>query len=64
MGLNKSTGNMYDWIKNTFNPLGGACPHKCEYCFAQNFRFPASKAKYSGPPRLYEKEGKKGGFGV
>jgi len=47
---------MYDWIAESFNPIGGVCPHKCRYCFAQNFRFPSLKEKYSGSPRLYEKE--------
>ena len=55
----KQNGNMYNWITKTWNPLGGACPHMCEYCYAQNFRFPVLKKKYSGPPRLYENELKK-----
>jgi len=58
MSLNKvsKNGNMYDWITNTYNPLGGVCPHMCHYCYAQNFRFPSLKEKYSGLPRLYENE--------
>jgi len=52
----KQTGNMYKWITDSFNPIGGKCPHKCKYCYAQNFQFPSLKEKYSGLPRLYENE--------
>lgn len=54
--INKTSGNMYDWITDSFNPVGGECPHKCHYCYARNFRFPFLKEKYSGPPRLFENE--------
>lgn len=50
------TGQMYDWITNSFNPIGGECPHMCSYCYVKKFRFPSLKEKYSGPPRLYENE--------
>ena len=30
--MNKSTGNMFDWIDFTFNIIRGECPHKCSYC--------------------------------
>ena len=50
------TGQMYDWITNSFNPIGGECPHICSYCYVKKFRFPSLKEKYSGPPRLYENE--------
>lgn len=59
MPLNKVKGNMYDWISGTWNPIGGCCPHRCEYCYVNNFRFPALKKKYSGARRLYENEFKK-----
>jgi len=55
--LNKS--NMYDWITGTWNPVGGQCPHDCNYCYVKGFRFPSLKAKYSGMPRLIEHELKK-----
>lgn len=58
MGLNKSNGNMYDWVTHTWNPLAGECPHKCSYC-STNFlsrRYPVIKNKYSGPIRLDENQ--------
>lgn len=33
MSLNKSTGNMYDWITYTWNTIKGECPHGCTYCY-------------------------------
>lgn len=58
MSLNKvkTKGNMYDWITDSFNPIGGECPHKCRYCYVKKFRFSSLKEKYSGHPRLYENE--------
>ncbi|HOX24028.1 MAG TPA: DUF5131 family protein [Elusimicrobiales bacterium] len=39
----------------TWNPLAGACPHKCSYCYAHKYKkYPSSLAKYSGPLRLDE----------
>jgi DNA repair photolyase len=32
MGLNKSKGNMYEWITHTWNTVKGACYHDCSYC--------------------------------
>jgi len=54
MGLNKQTGNMYDFVTKTINPLCGECPHKCIYCYVEGMkkRFPAIMKKYSGNPRL------------
>lgn len=37
MGLNKSNGNMYDWITHTWNTVKGACPHDCSYCYMKRF---------------------------
>jgi protein gp37 len=58
MGLNKSKGNMYEFITHTWNPLGGECPHKCTYCSTNKLkeRYPVIKEKYSGIPRLDEKQ--------
>jgi len=57
MGLNKQSGDMYEWITHTWNPLGGECPHECEYCYVDELKKnPVLKEKYSGEPRLYEKE--------
>jgi DNA repair photolyase len=57
MGLNKSKGNMYEWLTHTWNPLAGECPHKCSYCSTNKLmRYPGIKNKYTGPPRLHEPE--------
>lgn len=57
MPLNKSKGNMYPWITHTWNPLGGECPHKCSYCSTNKLmRYPPVKTKYTGEPRLIERE--------
>lgn len=55
--------NMYDWITETWNPVGGECPHGCFYCYVKSFKIPALKAKYSGEPRLIEREFKNLGSG-
>lgn len=52
-------GNMYNWVTGTWNPIGGACPHDCSYCYVKTFRIPALKRKYSGPPKLITYELKK-----
>ena len=33
MGLNKSKGNMYPFIDDTFNTIIGECKHNCSYCY-------------------------------
>lgn len=33
MGLNKSAGNMYEFITHTINFIKGKCFHDCLYCF-------------------------------
>jgi len=33
MGLNKSQGNMFDFISHTWNTVKGTCSHDCEYCY-------------------------------
>lgn len=33
MPLNKSTGNMYDFVTHTWNTVKGECPHSCSYCY-------------------------------
>jgi DNA repair photolyase len=49
MALNKSTGNMYSWLSETFNPIKGQCiSHMCSYCFMHQDRLK--------PLRLDEKE--------
>lgn len=44
------------WVTHTWNPLGGKCPHGCSYCSTNKFRYPTLIEKYSGEPRLIEKE--------
>jgi DNA repair photolyase len=57
MGLNKSKGNMYEFITHTWNPLAGACPHGCTYCSTNKLmRYPGIKNKYTGDVRLQESE--------
>lgn len=55
MSLNRSTGNMYDWVTHTHCHLGGLCPHRCVYCYVDNPRF-GRPAKYQGELRLIEDE--------
>lgn len=55
--MNKSKGNMYDFVTHTWNPLAGECPHKCSYCSTNKLkRYPGILNKYSGEPRLDEKQ--------
>jgi protein gp37 len=58
MGLNKikAGSNMYQELTNTWNPIGGQCPHECAYCSTNKFYYPHLIAKYSGEPRLIESE--------
>lgn len=37
MGLNKSKGNMYPWITDTWNVIKGACYHDCSYCYMKRY---------------------------
>ena len=45
MPLNKSKGNMYPFVTHTWNPIRGACPHGCSYCYMykinKRFRLPS-----------------------
>ena len=64
MGLNKSKGmenNMYDWIDDTANPLGGECFHNCSYCYVKKLKHtkPVIRNKYTGPPSISENGMKK-----
>ncbi len=33
MPLNKSKGNMYGFITDSWNPIRGKCSHECKYCY-------------------------------
>jgi DNA repair photolyase len=37
MPLNKSSGNMYEFITHTWNPVRGECPFDCSYCFVKRW---------------------------
>lgn len=37
MGLNKSKGNMYEFITHTWNTVKGKCYHNCSYCYMKRF---------------------------
>lgn len=37
MALNKSTGNMYPFVTNTWNTVKGKCPHSCQYCYMKKW---------------------------
>ncbi len=36
-GLNKSTGNMYEFVTHTWNTVKGECPHNCSYCYMKRW---------------------------
>ena len=37
MGLNKSKGNMYEFVTHTWNTVKGRCPHDCSYCYMKRW---------------------------
>ena len=37
MGLNKSKGNMYEFVTHTWNTIKGECPHDCSYCYMKRW---------------------------
>lgn len=51
MGLNKATGDMYNWVNFTHTHLRGQCPHACHYCYARRGR---AQRHYQGELRLKE----------
>lgn len=40
MGTNKSRGNMYGFITETWNVIKGKCPHDCVYCYMKRYGNP------------------------
>ena len=38
MALNKSKGDMFEFITHTWNPISGICPHNCDYCYMKKMR--------------------------
>ena len=49
MPLNKSRGNMYEWVTHTWNPIKG-CKYDCVYCYIK------ANPQYSLEPRFSERE--------
>ena len=37
MPLNKSNGNMYEFVTNTWNTIKGECYHDCSYCYMKRW---------------------------
>jgi len=35
--LRKQTGNMYDFVTHTWNPIKGKCMHDCKYCYMKKW---------------------------
>lgn len=33
LALNKRSGNMYEFVTHTWNPIKGICYHQCRYCY-------------------------------
>lgn len=57
MGLTKvrDNSNMYPFITHLWNPIGGECQHRCQYCYVPDSMARLS-GKYKGEPRLIKKE--------
>jgi len=53
------TGRMFPFVTRTWNPLGGACMHRCVYCWARALCKQRNYEKYTGQPRIIEKEMKR-----
>lgn len=56
MSLTKASGQMYPWISHMHSHLGGVCPHKCSYCYAQDIENRWHSGRYAGELRLIESE--------
>ena len=54
--LQKSKGNMYDWVTHTHSHIGGECSHKCEYCYVQSTkkRNSVMNERYTGDIRIID----------
>jgi len=54
MALNKTQGNMYEFVTHTWNTVKGECPHNCGYCYMKGIakRF----CKPQSPVHFDEKE--------
>lgn len=56
--MNKVKGNMYPFVTHTWNPLAGECANGCSYCSTKRLRerYSSLREKYSGKPRIIDKE--------
>ena len=36
--LRKQSGNMYDFVTHTWNPIKGKCMHDCKYCYMKKWK--------------------------
>jgi protein gp37 len=52
--LNKSTGNLYEFVTHSWNPVKGMCPYACSYCYVE--RTCRRYGKKQNPLHLDEKE--------
>lgn len=50
------TSRMFPFITCTWNPLGGECKHQCVYCWAKALAKRYMHKKYTGAPRIIERE--------
>ena len=48
-------GKMFPFITETWNPVAGACPFDCSYCWAKTLILRRGMVKYQGAPHLDEK---------
>lgn len=54
--MKKTNGNMYGFTDSTYNPIRGACSHRCSYCYMIPMR---QRFKQDPTLRLEDKELKK-----
>lgn len=47
---------MFPFITDTWNPLGGICPHNCRGCWAKKIIKEKKMVKYQGPYKIDEKQ--------
>ena len=38
--INRSSGNMYEFVSHTWNPVKGSCFHGCSYCYMTKWKRP------------------------
>jgi DNA repair photolyase len=55
MGLNRSKGQMYEWVSHTWAAIQG-CTYQCSYCYVKSFKPHPPKMSLELPfPNLYSK---------